>query len=202
MPTRVQPRIIPSTSLRREVPVAAASRSKDLSSMNTRSILLANEPRAYREAMAAALVVLQAHVNVVVADPDDLNEAIACDSPHVVVCDRMTSLIETAPFAWLLLYPSGSHLSVMSIGGEQYVLRVIAEVVAVSPASPLATLFINLSFPLFCNSSLLCPGTPQAVSVRANSVPVPDQFPMIAAIMITCQRRSVLARRGGRGPHQ
>jgi hypothetical protein len=81
-------------------------------------ILVANEPRSYREAIAGALRVLCPHLEVIVVEPEDLDREVVRLAPNVVLCSRLTEAVETRPLAWVVLYPNGETWAVISIAGR------------------------------------------------------------------------------------
>lgn len=82
-------------------------------------ILLANEPRSYRETLAAAFRILKPNTEVFVTDPDKVDGEVERLNPQLVICSRTTSTVETESLAWVELYPEYSSVSVVSIGGER-----------------------------------------------------------------------------------
>lgn len=87
--------------------------------MNDTTIVLGNEPRAYREALAAALACLRSELTVTAVEPDALDAAVARLRPDLVVCSDLSTRIETDVFAWVLLYPNGARMVITSVGGER-----------------------------------------------------------------------------------
>ena len=82
-------------------------------------VLVANEPRAYRDVVATLLRSLRPAVEIVLADPNEIDDAVLRETPDLVLCSRVTErLLAHAP-AWVLLYPNGAGLVVASIGGRQ-----------------------------------------------------------------------------------
>ena len=81
-------------------------------------ILLANEPRSYRETLAAAFRILKPNTSVFVIDPDKLDGEVERLSPQLVICSRATPTVETRSLAWVELYPEYRSVSVISVGGE------------------------------------------------------------------------------------
>src|SRR5690348_11650951 len=55
-------------------------------SMNSIRILVANEPRAYRDVMAAAFQILCPQHEVISIVPEELDTAVARLDPHLVLC--------------------------------------------------------------------------------------------------------------------
>ena len=86
---------------------------------NARPIVLANEPRAYREALAASVAVLRPGMEVLALDPADLDAALRAHRPRLVVCSRLTSAVEREAPAWVLLYPDGARLVVTHLHGRE-----------------------------------------------------------------------------------
>lgn len=87
------------------------------------SILLANEPRAYRDTIAVALRLLRPETNVIVADPDRLDEFILQHAPQIVISSQLTSLVETQVPVWAVLYPDGATGALLSIRGDRTTVK-------------------------------------------------------------------------------
>jgi hypothetical protein len=85
-------------------------------------IVVANEPRAYREVLAAALHELRPHLEVICSEPDDLDGNICHRSPRLVLCSRLTEAVETYCDAWILLYPNRENRAVISVAGRRTVV--------------------------------------------------------------------------------
>ncbi len=75
-------------------------------------MLLANEPRAYRETLAAALRVVRPNLEVRVVAPDDLEAALHACTPVMVISSTLSSMLAGRTGRWLLLYPDGARLVV------------------------------------------------------------------------------------------
>ena len=82
-------------------------------------ILLANEPRSYRETLAAAFRILKPNTSVFVIDPDKLDGEVERLSPQLVICSRTTPTVETRSLAWVELYSEHGSVSVVSVGGKR-----------------------------------------------------------------------------------
>ena len=87
--------------------------------MSSTSVLLANEPRAYRETIAVALGMLCPDKIVMVAEPDRLDEFIDEHHPHVVLCSHLTKTVEEQVPTWAVLYPDGSGETIVQIDGRR-----------------------------------------------------------------------------------
>jgi acetyl-CoA carboxylase alpha subunit len=89
------------------------------------TILLANEPRAYREALEVALRMLRPHATVIATEPDAMDEYIHQHSPQIVVCSQLTAVVESNVPTWALIYPDGASGAVLQIGGQQQAVNEI-----------------------------------------------------------------------------
>jgi hypothetical protein len=87
--------------------------------MDNIRILVANEPRSYREVIAAAVHELRPHAEVITVEPADLDREVVHLEPHLVLCSRLTEVVETRTLAWVLLYPDGEARAVISIAGQR-----------------------------------------------------------------------------------
>ena len=85
-------------------------------------IIVANEPRAYREALAAALHGLRPHIEVICIEPDDLVGTVCQYSPRLVLCSQLTEALERCSNAWILLYPDRENRAVISVAGRRAVV--------------------------------------------------------------------------------
>ncbi len=84
-------------------------------------IVIANEPRAYREVLQQTFAALRPHLEVIIVEPDDLASAMAHLSPHIVFSSRIISTMTTNPLTWIALYPEGERVVVLDIAGQQTV---------------------------------------------------------------------------------
>ena len=82
-------------------------------------VFFANEPRAYREGIAAAFGHLRPDLDVRVVDPDVLDEEVRTAAPDVAVCSRATGVVEAAVTVWVELYPGHGARSVVSEKGRR-----------------------------------------------------------------------------------
>jgi hypothetical protein len=70
--------------------------------------LVANDPRIYREVIAAALRELRPLVEVVVAEPEGLDREVQRVRPHLVICSQATAIVRGGGcLCWVVLYPDG-----------------------------------------------------------------------------------------------
>ncbi len=100
-------------------------------------MLLANDPRSYREVMAGVVQALRPHVEVTIIDPENLDTDVARLNPHLVLCSRLTHTVRTQSLGWIVLYPEGDRCALISVAGTrtaveeiefQQVLSVVDEV--------------------------------------------------------------------------
>lgn len=83
-------------------------------------VLFANEPRSYRETIAAVVRDLgPAGAEVFVVEPEDLEREVDKLAPDLVVCSRLSGAVEARVAAWLELYPEHGSKSRIGIGGER-----------------------------------------------------------------------------------
>ncbi len=82
-------------------------------------VVVANEPLAYREALAATLRQMRPNVGTIVVAPGELDQATALHEPRLVVCSQLTDALESGSGAWALLYPEGAPWSELSLAGKR-----------------------------------------------------------------------------------
>lgn len=83
------------------------------------NIIVANEPRAYREVLASALQALRPGLTITLVEPDGLDEAVGRLAPHLVLCSRTTELLEMHVPNWVALYPDGAARVLISLVGRR-----------------------------------------------------------------------------------
>ena len=82
-------------------------------------VLMANEPRAYREGIAAVISQLRPEVEIEIVEADALDTSIERFSPDMVICSKPTDALKSRVRVWVELYPENAALSVASIGGRR-----------------------------------------------------------------------------------
>ena len=82
-------------------------------------VILANEPRAYREVISAVLKELRPDMEVFTIEPKDLDREFVRLVPHLVVCNRLTGLVGRGAPGWIELYPDGASHAVVSLAGDR-----------------------------------------------------------------------------------
>ena len=81
-------------------------------------VLLANEPRSYRESIAAVFRQVRPGLEVKVVEPETLESNVARFDPDVTICSRVTGAVRDRVPVWVELYPEHAAHSVASIGGR------------------------------------------------------------------------------------
>jgi len=99
---------------RSEVPAADAAARR-----RRPRVLMANEPRAYREGIAAVIAQLRPEVEITTVEPNALDASISRFSPDMVICSKATDALKGRVRVWVELYPDNAAWSVASIGGRR-----------------------------------------------------------------------------------
>ncbi len=86
-------------------------------------VLVANEPVAYREVISGTFKVMRSHLEVRTAEPANLDEEFLRYAPSVVVCSRVTTLIEQEAAAWIELYPEHASKAIVYLAGEKMTFK-------------------------------------------------------------------------------
>ena len=87
--------------------------------MSTFRILVGNDPAFYRDTMSTVVQTLRPQLDVTEVEPTDLDNEVLRRRPHLVVCSELSGVVESLPFAWVLIYPAGANVAIISIGGRQ-----------------------------------------------------------------------------------
>ncbi len=83
-----------------------------------RHILIANELTSYRESIAAVFRFSLPGLDVFEADSADLNREVLRLRPELVICSRITRLVEERVPNWIELYPDYEPHSTFCLDGE------------------------------------------------------------------------------------
>ena len=86
------------------------------------TVLLANEPRAYRDVLAMAIERQRPGIAVRVGDPHLLEDEIARWRPNLVVCSETVGAARRRATSWVQLYPNGARFTVTAHGGREQVV--------------------------------------------------------------------------------
>lgn len=112
---------------------------------NRLRVLLANEPRSYREAIAAVLRETRPEASIFEADSSAINLEVAYHRPDLVICSRATSAVRVLVASWVELYSDYGPLSLVCVDGRlsevegmqlQALLSIVDRVGSPSPARP------------------------------------------------------------------
>jgi len=82
-------------------------------------IVVANEPRAYRESLADALRNLCPRAEVIIIEPAALHQHVRRFTPHLVLGSELDPEMLAGLFCWVDLYPNGERYAVINIGRER-----------------------------------------------------------------------------------
>lgn len=82
-------------------------------------VLLANEPRSYRQAIAGALQALRPDVEFEEIEPDNIDEEVGRRAPELVICSIATPAVQAAVPSWVELYTDHGSISSVSIHLEK-----------------------------------------------------------------------------------
>ena len=82
-------------------------------------VLLANEPRSYRESIAAVFRQLRPGLHVQIVEPEALESSVVRFVPDVAICSRVTGTVRERVPVWVELYPGQEAHSVASEGGRR-----------------------------------------------------------------------------------
>ena len=86
-------------------------------------VLVAIEPRLYRDVIGRALRGLRPHLEVVVVEPEDLCAAVVRLEPELVFSDRADNLPEAGRFAWVEFRPYEQPPAKICLGGRWHELE-------------------------------------------------------------------------------
>jgi hypothetical protein len=81
-------------------------------------VMVANEPRAYREAFAGALRALRPNAEIIEAAPEDLDRQVKRLHPDLVLCTYVTPTVEKMVYNWILIYPEDDPSMMVFTRGE------------------------------------------------------------------------------------
>lgn len=82
-------------------------------------VLLANEPRSYRQAIAGALQALRPDVEFEEIEPETLDAEVGRSAPQLVICSHVTPAVQAAASSWVELYTDYGSISSVSIRLER-----------------------------------------------------------------------------------
>ena len=77
-------------------------------------VIVANEPRSYREAFGRAFLALRPNVETIVVEPETLEHEVLRFEPDVVICDRVTPVVAATVRSWMELRVEEERLVISS----------------------------------------------------------------------------------------
>ena len=86
--------------------------------MEKMRVLIANEPRTYREVLVDALRELRPQVEVSTVESYGLVAEIERLRPHLVVCSWLSVVMPAGPLSWVVLYPHEENRAEVFTAGE------------------------------------------------------------------------------------
>lgn len=81
-------------------------------------LLMANQPRAYREVIAEAVRELRPGFEVVTVEPGELDRSVLTLEPDAVICNSASEVVRKKVPVWIELYPDFASSSVVSMEGR------------------------------------------------------------------------------------
>lgn len=81
-------------------------------------VLIAIEPRSYREAIGEALRGLRPHLEVAVAEPEDLPEEVRRFEPALIMADRAETTLTAGKLGWVEFRPYEEPPAKICLGGR------------------------------------------------------------------------------------
>lgn len=88
-------------------------------------VLIAIEPRSYREAIGEALRGFRPHLEVAVAEPGDLPEEVRRFEPELVMADRAETIPTAGRLGWVEFRPYENPPAKIHLGGRWRELKEI-----------------------------------------------------------------------------
>ncbi len=100
-------------------------------------VLVANEPRAYREVLAGTLAELRPRLLVHLLEPAELDETTRRLRPDLVICSQLSAVVRAHAGAWLRLPVRGAEPAEIGTGegGREFLASDLATVLAVLDAA-------------------------------------------------------------------
>jgi hypothetical protein len=87
--------------------------------MGTRRIFVANELTSYRQSIASVIRELHPNMEVLEVHPEILDWEMARLGPDLVICSRITAVVQERAANWIELYPECRPFSTFCIGGAR-----------------------------------------------------------------------------------
>ena len=81
-------------------------------------VLVAFEPRSYREAIGSVIQTLRPHLEVRVVEPGELGAEVARLAPGLVLCSQPNTFTSSARLAWLEFKPYDKPTAQICVSGR------------------------------------------------------------------------------------
>lgn len=86
-------------------------------------VVVAIEPRIYREAIGGAIRITRPHLEVAIVDPEELGEKVECLEHGLVICDRSEAMAANGGPAWIEFRPYDGVPTKICIDGRRWELE-------------------------------------------------------------------------------
>jgi hypothetical protein len=86
-------------------------------------VLMAIEPRSYREVIGEAIRGLRSHLEVAIVDPETLEPEMARFDPGLVICSRPNTAAANGRPAWIEFQPYAQPAARIYVGGRRFELQ-------------------------------------------------------------------------------
>src|SRR3712207_3738306 len=86
-------------------------------------VLMAIEPRSYREVIGEAIRGLRPHLEVVIVEPEALEPEMARLDPELVICSQPSIAAANGRTAWIEFRPYGQPAARTYVGGRYFELE-------------------------------------------------------------------------------
>lgn len=91
--------------------------------MNETRILVALRLRSYRETIAEVMGLMAPEAEVLISAPEDLDREVEDLSPTLVICSRVTPMVEDAAPFWIEMYRDHGPLSTMKTPDRRWEIQ-------------------------------------------------------------------------------
>lgn len=91
--------------------------------VNSPVVLVAFEPRSYREAIGSVIQILRPHLEVRVVEPGELGVEIGCLKPELVLCNQPNISTSSGRSGWLEFSPYDKPTAQICVGGRSLELE-------------------------------------------------------------------------------
>ena len=81
-------------------------------------VVMAAEPRVYREAIGETIKDLKPHIEVAIVDPEDLKRAVSNLDPELVICSQPDTFTPEGRPAWIEFRPYDEPTAKVCLGGR------------------------------------------------------------------------------------